>query len=469
MCGIVGIYNHPEAANLAYLCLYALQHRGQESAGIVTSDGNKLHQLREMGHVSDIFTREKLLKLPGNNAIGHVRYSTSGESSLKNAYPFVIKYAHGWLSVAHNGNLTNYKKMRSILEKQGSIFQATVDSEVVMHLVAKGGADPLEERLINALKQVKGSYSFVFLSETRLIAARDPNGWRPLVMGELQINGSGEKSTVFASETCALDLIGAKYIREVEPGEIIICDKSGIKSVKPFAPKKKVAQCIFEYIYFARPDSHAYGRDVYNVRVGFGKELAKEHPVKADIVIPIPDSGVPAAIGYSEESGIPFQMGLIRNHYVGRTFIEPKKEIRHFGVKIKLNPIRELINGKRIICVDDSIVRGTTSMKIVKMLRDAGAKEIHMRISSPPTTWPCFYGIDTPKREELIASSNSIEEIRKYIGADSLGYLSHEALYYFAKASPKEWFCDACFTGDYPEELDDWPEMYELARKTLQK
>lgn len=459
MCGIVGIYNHSEASNLAYLCLYALQHRGQESAGIVTSDGETIYQHREMGHVADVFKKETLAKLHGKNAIGHVRYSTSGDSSLKNAYPFVIKYAHGWLAVAHNGNLTNYRKMRGILEKDGSIFQATVDSEVVMHLIAKGGDAPLEERIIDALKKVKGSYCFTFLSETRMIAARDPKGFRPLVVGTL--NGS----YIVVSETCALDLLGAKFLREVEPGEVIIFDKNGMKSLKPFAQEKKRAQCIFEYIYFARPDSSVFGRDVYSMRIGLGKQLAKEHAVEADMVIPVPDSGVPAAIGYAEESGIPFQMGLIRNHYVGRTFIEPKNEIRHFGVKIKLNPVRELLKGKRVVCVDDSIVRGTTSMKIVKMLKDAGAKEVHMRISAPPTKWPCFYGIDTPTREELIASLKSVEEIRQFIGADSLGYLSRDLLYWFNKAEPNEWFCDACFTGDYPEELEDAPKIYELAKK----
>lgn len=459
MCGIVGIYNHPEASNLAYLCLYALQHRGQECAGIVTSDGESLFQHREMGLVSDIFTKERLAKLPGKNAIGHVRYSTSGESSLKNAYPFVIKYAHGWLSVAHNGNLTNYKTMREQLEKDGSIFQATVDSEVVMHLVAKGGNEPLETRLMSALKKVKGSYSFVFLTETRMIAARDPKGFRPMVLGKL---GEGY---VVASETCALDLVGAQFIREVDPGEMIIFDEKGMRSIRVYPDDKKKAHCIFEYIYFARPDSFMFGRNVYEMRIGFGKELAKEHPVDADIVVPVPDSGVPAAIGYSEQSGIPFQMGLIRNHYVGRTFIEPKQEIRHFGVKIKLNPIKEVLKGKKVVIVDDSIVRGTTTMKIVKMLKDCGAKEVHVRISAPPTTWPCFYGINTPTREELIGSFKTVDEIRKYIGADSLGYLSQESLYWFDKTSPKEWFCDACFTGDYPEELDDAREIYETAKK----
>ena len=309
------------------------------------------------------------------------------------------------------------------------------------------------------IKKIKGAYSFVFLTETRLIAVRDSFGYRPLCIG--QLNGA----YVVVSETCALDLIGAKFIREIEPGEIVIFDGNGMKSIKPFPEKTKKAYCIFEYIYFARPDSTIFGRNVYQIRTGLGRQLAKEHPVEADIVVPVPDSGVPAAIGYSEESGIPFQMGLIRNHYVGRTFIEPKKEIRNFGVKIKLNPVRGVLEGKRVICVDDSIVRGTTSMKIVKMLKDAGAKEVHMRISAPPTSWPCFYGIDTPTREELIASSNQVEEIRKFIGADSLGYLSQEGLYCFEKLSPHEWFCDACFTGNYPEELEDAPEIWGPMKK----
>ncbi len=474
MCGIVGIYNHPEAANLSYLCLYALQHRGQECAGIVTSDGKVFHQHRQMGLVNDVFTKAVMAKLPGSSAIGHVRYSTSGESDIKNAYPFVIKYAHGWLAVSHNGNLTNYKTMRAQLEHEGSIFQATVDSEVVMHLIAKGGDTSLEDRLATALKKLKGSYSFVFLTETRMIAARDPFGFRPLVLGELEnpspqpspTRGEGEKSYIVASETCALDLVGAKFLREVEPGEVIIFDKDGMKSIFPFGKNGgKKAHCIFEYIYFARPDSFIYGRNVYDIRKGFGRQLAREHPVKADIVVPVPDSGVPAAIGYSHESGIPFEMGLVRNHYVGRTFIEPKSEIRHFGVKIKLNPLREGLKGKRIILVDDSIVRGTTSAKIVKMLKDAGVKEVHMRVSSPPTVWPCFYGINTPTREELIANRMSVEDIREHIGADSIGYLSRDSLYWFDKLSKKEWFCDACFTGDYPEELEDNPDIYKTAKR----
>jgi amidophosphoribosyltransferase len=412
-----------------------------------------------MGLVSDIFTKSTLAKLTGSSAIGHVRYSTSGESDIKNAYPFVIKYAHGWLAVAHNGNLTNYKTMRDRLENDGSIFQATMDSEVVMHLIAKGGSAPFEERLAGALRQIKGSYSFVFLTETRMIAARDPYGWRPLVLGRLG------KTFVIASETTALDLVGATFEREVEPGEVIIFDKDGMKSSFPFGRNgRKKAHCIFEYIYFARPDSFIYGRNVYDIRKGLGRALAKEHPVEADMVVPVPDSGVPASIGYSHESGIPFEMGLVRNHYVGRTFIEPKGEIRHFGVKIKLNPLREGLRGKRVVLIDDSIVRGTTSVKIVKMLKDAGAKEVHMRVSSPPTIWPCFYGINTPTREELIANKMSVEEIRRHIGADSLGYLSQEGLYWFDKLGKNEWFCDACFTGDYPEYLDDNPDIYKMAK-----
>jgi amidophosphoribosyltransferase len=412
-----------------------------------------------MGLVGDVFTKNLLGKLPGDKAIGHVRYSTSGESDIKNAYPFVIKYAHGWLAVSHNGNLTNYKNMRAQLEEEGSIFQATVDSEVVMHLIAKGGKAELEVRIAEALKKIHGSYSFVFLTETRMIAARDPKGFRPLVLGRL------DGGYIVASETCALDLIDAEFIREVEPGEVIIFDESGMRSVFPFGKNGKRAHCIFEYIYFARPDSFIFGRNVYEIRKGFGEQLAREHPVDADVVVPVPDSGVPAAIGYSHESGIPFEMGMIRNHYVGRTFIEPRSEIRHFGVKIKLNPLREGLRGKRVVCVDDSIVRGTTSVKIVKMLKEAGAKEVHMRISSPPTVWPCFYGINTPTREELVANKMPLEEIRKFIGADSLKYLSQDGLYQFAKLSSKEWFCDACFTGDYPEPLDDAPDIWKLSQK----
>lgn len=447
MCGIVGIYNHPEASNRTYLGLHALQHRGQESAGIVSSDETRLYAQRHMGLVADIFTEDVLAKLPGSHAIGHVRYSTTGVSELKNAQPFRVNYSRGGLAVAHNGNLVNIDRIRSELEAHGSIFQSTMDTEVLVHLIAGSRHSRLTDCIADALRQVQGAYSLVFMTETQMVAARDPRGWRPLVIGRL---GDGY---VVASETCALDLIEAEYVRDVEPGELVLFDREGMHSLKPFAAQSKKAMCIFEYIYFSRPDSHIFGRDVYPMRKGFGRQLAREHPVDADVVIPVPDSGVPAAIGYSEESGIPFQFGLIRNHYVGRTFIEPEQSIRYFGVKLKLNPVSEVIKGKRVVVVDDSIVRGTTSKKIVTMIRDAGASEIHMRISAPPTIGPCHYGIDTPTKEELIASNMDIDQVRQFIGADSLGYLSPEGLYWFEK-NPGEWFCDACFTGNYPVPLE---------------
>lgn len=464
MCGIIGIHNHAEAANLAYLGLYALQHRGQESAGIVTSDGSRFYQHREMGLVADIFDQKRLKKLVGKNAIGHVRYSTAGLSSIENAQPFIIKSRGESMAVAHNGNLTNALQERARLEDEGAIFQSSMDSEVIMHLIARERGDSVVERITRALAKVEGAYSLVFLLDGMMIAARDPKGFRPLAIGRL------DDAYVVASESCALDLINASFMRSVEPGEIILFKNGEMQSFRiPGSEGVKCAQCIFEYIYFARPDSHVFDRDVYPIRVGFGKMLAKEHGVDADVVIPIPDSGVPAAIGYSHESGIPFEMGLIRNHYVGRTFIEPKSEIRHFGVKIKLNTVREVLEGKRVVVVDDSIVRGTTCMKIVSMLRKAGVKEVHMRISSPPTSWSCFYGIDTPTRDELISSKKSVEEIREFIGADSLGYLSQEGLYWFQKKEEREWFCDACFTGDYPVSLTDAPQVMEEAQKFRKK
>jgi len=458
MCGIVGINNHPEAAKIAYLCLYAQQHRGQESTGIVSTEGGHFHQLRAMGQVADSFDGERLARLAGKSAIGHVRYSTAGSSSIENAQPFVVNSRNGSLAIAHNGNLTNAVKLRGALELEGAIFQSTMDSEVIMHLIARQGAGKIVDRIAQALRQVEGAYSLVFLHNDVMVAARDPKGVRPLVIGQL-----GD-SYVIVSETSALDLIDATYVREIRPGEMVLFEGGGMRSFDLLSNgDRKRAHCIFEYIYFSRPDSHVFDRDVYTIRQGFGRVLAREHPVEADVVVPVPDSGVPAAIGYSQESGIPFEMGLIRNHYVGRTFIEPENEIRHFGVRIKLNPVRETLAGKRVVVIDDSIVRGTTSMKIVKMIRRAGAKEVHVRISSPPTTWPCFYGIDTPTRKELIASRQSVEEIREYITADSLGYLSQDGLYWFEKKGEREWFCDACFTGNYPIPLTDTPEIIEEA------
>jgi len=444
-CGVFGIFGHPEAANLTYLGLYALQHRGQESAGIVSSDGYQLHSHKAMGLVADIFREDVLRKLSGHAAIGHVRYSTTGESHLKNAQPFVVDYARGGIAVAHNGNLVNVRLLRDELEAYGSIFQSTMDTEIIVHLVATSRANNLTDRIADALKQVKGSYSLVFLTGNQMVAVRDPNGFRPLALGRLK------DAWVIASETCAFDLIEAEYVRDIEPGEMLLIDRFKPKSFRPF-DKAPYTPCIFEFIYFARPDSHIFGANVYNVRKNLGRELAKEYPVEADIVIPVPDSGVPAAIGFSEEAKIPFQMGLIRNHYVGRTFIEPKDAIRHFGVKIKLNAVKELLKGKKVVVIDDSIVRGTTSRKIVKMIRDAGAKEVHMRISSPPTVCPCFYGIDTPTKKELIASSHTLDEISKYITADTLRYLSIEGLYRAVRDAGEN-FCDACFTGKYPVEF----------------
>ncbi len=448
MCGVVGIYNHPEASKLAYLGLYALQHRGQESAGIVSSDGKKLISNNAMGLVADIFSADVLDKLPGNMAIGHVRYSTTGESALRNCQPFTINYSRGHLSIAHNGNIVNAGDIRAEFEAHGAIFQSTIDTEVILHMLAATKKNNLIDRLQEVLPQLKGAYSLVFLTETRMIAARDPFGFRPLVLGKK------DNAYVIASETSALDLIEAKYIRSVEPGEIILFEKGEMKSFKPFKAQKR-AHCIFEYVYFARPDSIVFDRNVYEIRKGFGRQLAKESPVKADMVVPVPDSGVPAAIGYSEASGIPYEMALVRNHYIGRTFIEPEQSIRHFGVRVKLNPVKQLMEGKSVVLIDDSIVRGTTSRKIIKMVRDAGAREVHVRISSPPTSWPCFYGIDTPTRKELIASHQKVEEIRKFITADSLSYLSTAGLYWFEKQKPEEWFCDACFTGKYPDGPED--------------
>ena len=442
MCGIFGIYNHTEASNLAYLGLYALQHRGQESAGIVSSDHRQLHHYRQMGLVSEVFTKEILKKLSGRSAIGHVRYSTAGSSELKNAQPFVVDYHRGSLAIAHNGNLTNASFIKSELESRGSIFQSNMDTEVIVHLIARFKEKTIVERTVHALKQVEGAYSLLFLTEKEMVAARDPFGFRPLVLGQLK------DAPVIASETCAFDLIGAKFVREIEPGEIILINEEGIKSFKPFS-QKQPHQCIFEFIYFARPDSFLFKRNVYEVRKSFGAQLAQEAPVEVDMVVPIPDSGFPATLGYAAESKIPLELGMIRNHYIGRTFIEPEQRIRHFGVKIKLNPVKELLKGKRIVTVDDSIVRATTSRKINKMFRNAGTKEIHVRISSPPITHPCFFGIDTPKRSELIASSHNLKEIQKFTNASSLHYLTLVGLRKCMREDADS-FCYACFTGDYP-------------------
>jgi amidophosphoribosyltransferase len=454
-CGVFGIWaqgHSEEAANYAYLGLHALQHRGQESAGIVSTDGHTLHVHREMGLVADVFGADALSRLRGYAAIGHVRYSTHGQSHLKNAQPLAVQYAGGAVAVAHNGNLVNAEQLRFELENQGSIFQASTDTEVIVHLIAKAralGAPGSTEQLLGAIREalgrVSGAYSILFLTPNALVGVRDPMGFRPLVVGQLK------GSWVLASETTALDLIEAEYVREVEPGEIVIIEQSGMRSERLFPaarPPERLGRCIFEHIYFARPDSVLFGKSVYSARHSMGRRLAIEHSVEADLVMPVPDSGVPAAIGYSEESAIPFAMGLVRSHYVGRTFIEPQQSIRHFGVKLKLNALRGVLSGKRVIVVDDSIVRGTTSRKIVKMIRDAGATEVHLRISSPPTAWPCYYGIDTPTRQELIASTHSHDEIRRYVTADSLGYLSLDGLY-AAVGGDRKGFCDACFSGEY--------------------
>jgi amidophosphoribosyltransferase len=484
MCGVVGIFGHPEAANLAYLGLYALQHRGQESAGIVSTDGDRLYPVREMGHVNDIFTAECLGRLPGMAAIGHVRYSTAGDSSKKNAQPFAVDYAGGSVAIGHNGNLVNADLLRERLEGQGAIFTSTSDTEVIVHLIAHSRERTLPDRAADALRQVRGAYSLVFLSEEMLIAVRDPMGFRPLCLGRLGKNQNNQETWVVSSETCAFELIGAEFERDIEPGEMVIIDRTGLRSVRPL-PVVAPHRCLFEYVYFARPDSTLDGRSVYRSRERMGRRLAIEHPVDADVVIPVPDSGMAAAIGYARESGIPYDQGLMRSHYMGRTFIEPSQQIRHFGVKLKLSPVREVLAGNRVVVVDDSIVRGTTSRKIVGMIRGAGAREVHMRISSPPTVGPCRYGIDTPTREELIASHNTVDQIRDFVGADSLGYLSLEGLYgavegtngvkngvsngvlHPGPAAGQGGFCDACFSNRYPIEAQPPARLRQLRLITV--
>lgn len=449
-CGVFAVYGHAEAANIAYLGLHALQHRGQESAGIVTSDGEGMYAHRAMGLVQDAFSAEQLQKLPGRIAIGHVRYSTAGGSHIRNAQPFAVDYARGSLAVCHNGNLTNADEVRTDLEALGSIFSSTSDTEVLVHLVAKSKEIAIEDRIVDALSRVEGAYSVLFLTQDTVVAARDPRGIRPLCLGILP---SRKDAHVVASEPCAFDLIGAEYVRDVEPGEMLIIDATGIRSMR-LPGNHEPRACIFEHVYFARPDSRLAGRSVYEVRKELGRKLAEECPVEADVVIPVPDSGVPSAIGYAGARGVPFEMGLIRSHYVGRTFIEPQQSIRHFGVRLKLNPVEPILRGKRVVVVDDSIVRGTTSRKIIKMVRDAGAREVHLRISSPPTQWPCYYGIDTPTRRELIASSHSVDEIARYVTADTLGYLSLEGMLEAVTgagegAGDPRHFCHACFSGQY--------------------
>ena len=454
-CGIVGIFGHPEAANLVYLSLYALQHRGQEAAGIVSAKDGVFISHRDLGLVADVFSEDIIRKLEGTAAIGHNRYSTTGQTLLKNTQPLVVEYGGGGLAVAHNGNLTNSAGIRERLQDRGAIFQSTVDTEVLIHLIAASRAERTIDRIIDALLEVRGAYSLLFLTPNALVAARDPNGFRPLVLGRIK------DAVIVTSETCALDLIAATYEREIEPGEVLRISAAGVESFNPFSPAP-TTRCIFEYIYFARPDSRVFGRSVYEVRKQLGRRLAQEQPVEADMVIPVPDSGVPAALGFAEYAGLPFEMGLIRNHYVGRTFIEPQEAIRHFGVRVKLNAQADVLQDKRVVVVDDSIVRGTTSRKIVNMVRNAGAREVHVRISSPPTIGSCFYGVDTPTKQELIASSNPVEGIRQFITADSLGFLSERGLYSFLQPGDRNGFCAACFTGRYPVPPTDQGRTHQL-------
>jgi amidophosphoribosyltransferase len=444
-CGVFGIFGHPESARLTYLGLYALQHRGQESCGIVSSDGAELRSHRAMGLISDVFDQAALDDLPGTSAIGHVRYSTAGEVSIREAQPFLVACQHGQIAVCHNGNLPFATEERKRLEREGAIFSSTSDTEVILHGVARSRAPNVIEAIPEVLSETEGAFSMLFLTPTALIAIRDARGFRPLALG--QLNGAW----VVASETCAFDLIDARYVRDVEPGEMIVIDRDGLHSSRPLPPQRH-AMCIFEHVYFSRPDSIIYGRSVNESRHKMGKRLAVEHPADADLVVPVPDSGVAAAIGYAAQSGLSYRQGLVRNHYVGRTFIEPKQTIRSFGVRIKLNPVRHLIAGRRIVLIDDSIVRGTTSKKIVRMVREAGAREVHLRISCPPTVSPCFYGVDTPNKADLIAAQMSIEEIRQFIEADSLGYLSLEGMLAATGIKPDS-SCVACWTGRYPTRI----------------
>ncbi len=483
MCGIFGIFGHPEAANIAYLGLHGLQHRGQESAGLISSDGEQMFVHRSMGLVQAGFSPGDLERLSGRLAIGHVRYSTSGASHIRDAQPFAVDYRFGSLAIAHNGNLTNHAQLRRGLEAGGSIFQTGGDTEAIVHLIAVSEGRSFEERAVDALRQVRGAFSLVLMTENALLAVRDPRGFRPLCLGLLPVSGSrqgGEAKPAYAvaSEPSSFDLIGARWLRDLEPGEMIVIDDDGLRSSHPLASAEP-STCLFEYVYFARPDSHIDSIHVYQARKRSGRRLIAEHPVVTDdgvetVVVPVPDSGVAAALGVAEGARVAFEMGLIRSHYVGRTFIEPQQSIRHFGVRLKLNPNAGALRGRRVIVVDDSIVRGTTSRKLVSMLRGAGAREVHVRISSPPTAWPCYYGIDTPRRAELIAAKHSVEQIREYLTADSLGYLSLEGLREAvaeaaAAADPdappcsgRGRFCDACFSGRYPVPFETDPPQRQL-------
>ena len=457
-CGLFGIYGHRDAARLTYLGLYSLQHRGEEAAGIVTYDGKTMHTHKGMGLVSEVFNETALHALPGRMALGHTRYSTTGSSTLKNSQPLVVTYAKGQLAVAHNGNLINAFDLRQQLEANGSIFQTTVDSEIILHLLARTTNKTFEEDLIECLPLLKGAFTLIFMTERELIGCRDPNGFRPLCIGRLN------NAYLLASETCALDIIGAKFVREVEPGEVVVIGPGGIRSYRPFKDEpQKRSHCLFEHVYFSRPDSIVFGESVQDVRMKLGRQLAREYPVEADLVMPIPDSGNFAALGYSLESKIPFMLGMTRNHYVGRTFIQPAQEIRDLKVRVKFNPIKALIKGKRLVIVDDSIVRGTTTRARVKSLREAGAKAIHLRVSCPPTKFSCFYGIDFPTRKELIANAMSLEEIRKFIGVETLGYLSLDGM---LKAVGKPGnYCTACWSGTYPIPFGDEGDKFALERQ----
>ena len=460
-CGVVAIHGHPHAARQAYLALYALQHRGQESAGIATADGQHMANIKGMGLVSEIFTDDVLDKLPGPMAIGHTRYSTTGDSALLNAQPIRVDSTKGLIAIAHNGNLVNLGNLRMALERDGAYFQTTSDSEIIVQLIAHSTASTLVDAIADSLAKVDGAFSIVMMTRDRIFAARDPRGFRPLSMGRMK-NADGTQTIIFASETCAFDLLRAEYLRDVLPGELVMVTEDGVTS-RQYSTGVKQTSCVFEHVYFARPDSRIFGRWVQESRDQMGRQLARESGVAADVVVPVPDSGVTAALGYAEEAGIPFRFGLIRNHYVGRTFIEPEQRVRDFGVRLKLNPVHNLLDGKRVILIDDSIIRGTTSRKIVRMVRGAGAKEVHLRISCPPTISPCFYGVDTPSKRELIAANKSIEEIRHFIEADSLAYLSHDGLLQCVADEKKTGYCTACYTGNYPTQWVDVDDVLPAA------